>query len=155
MLKWRNQTKDHTVLSVRLRHSMHPDRTRCQQKKCQLNYETGAKMQQTRWIQNKTNIKSSITNHHTIETIKHLNVFIRNLATECDNKNILMLGYSFSYPWLHYHLDDRNGCRLETKSLRLIRVTQTSCTAICFICHHYLWFIQHVNALKTLRSTFT
>lgn len=29
-------------------------------------------------------------------------------------------GMGFSYPWFHYHRDDRNGCRLETKSLGLI-----------------------------------
>lgn len=38
-------------------------------------------------------------------------------------------GKGASYPWIHYHLDDRNGCRLKTKSLRLIRVSSNSCTA--------------------------
>lgn len=34
-------------------------------------------------------------------------------------------GVRRSYPWLHYHLDDRDGCRLETKSHQLISVAQT------------------------------
>lgn len=54
-----------------------------------------------------------------------------------------------SYPRLHYDLDDRNGCRLETKSLRLIPVTQTSCTApkrsrvnaAANITYHYFWLM--------------
>lgn len=44
-----------------------------------------------------------------------------------------------SYPWLHYHLDNRNGCRLETKSLKLIRVIRTSTkpfTGKCCCKHH-------------------
>lgn len=148
-------------------------------KKSQLNQATGAKMQQTRCIQNKTstNIESSVTNDHTSLNKwdqrfwqKASHVFISKWVTESDNKKISMLwllddhrrvrgfnkkGGASSYPWLHYHLDDRNGCRLETKSLRLIGVTQTSCTApnrsrvnaaANITYHHYLWFIQHVIA---------
>lgn len=54
-----------------------------------------------------------------------------------------------SYPWLHYHLDNRNGCRLETKSLKLIRVIRTSTkpfTGKC-CCKH------HISSVTWLHST--
>lgn len=28
-------------------------------------------------------------------------------------------GGAYSYPWIHYHLDNRKGCRLEIKNLKL------------------------------------
>lgn len=47
-------------------------------------------------------------------------------------------GGASSYPWLHYHLHNRNGCRLETKSLRLIPVTQSK------------WMVLHHTSSLTL-----
>lgn len=56
-------------------------------------------------------------------------------------------GLRRSYPRLHYHLDDRDGCRLETRSHRLIPVTPNATQAShrsALLKHHSL--ILHTSA---------
>lgn len=81
MLKWRNDQIPYSV-SVPLCHAMHPDRT-----KFQLN-ETGAKMQQTRRIQNKTlaNIESSVTNPHIL--MNKWNQKLWEKASQCFHRHM-------------------------------------------------------------------
>lgn len=103
-LKWRNETKYHTVLSVPLCHAMHPDRTRSQHK-------TSA--EPWSWSQNATDVDSKQDfdkhwefNHKQSHLLnkwdqKYLNGFIGKWATQSDNEKILML-------WL---LDDNRRVR--------------------------------------------
>lgn len=130
MIKWKQKREIGCFLFLR---AMHIDRTSLNKKRL-VNHETGAKMQQT-WVQTKTACSTTLC--WSSET-KSISTFLLVNDQQIDNKNITMLsllddhsrtkGFHYkrrvwvgsSYPWIHYHLDDRNGCWLKTKILRLI-----------------------------------
>lgn len=148
------RNRENAPSPVSLPHLMHTDKPR-PWKKCRLSHEIMA-----------TNMDSH-KNGELSDTIMF--VFILKKQSDEETLSVLWLwddhsrmsrlkfkhGRGASYPWIHYHLDDRNGCRLETKSLKLIQVSSNSCTdnVIFDLTHETVLPVSDANAPQTFLLT--